>query len=86
MPSQPHVDSGRPSTSMTTSSIRSRAAFSTVASFSAQQSVDHLVAGAHRDVEGHPLLDREVAGHDAVHGLADVLALELGEEARRDRG
>ena len=35
-PSQPHRDSGRPSTSVTTSSIRSLAAFSTVASFSAQ--------------------------------------------------
>ena len=35
-PSQPHRDSGRPSTSTTTSSIRSRAAFSTLASLSAQ--------------------------------------------------
>ena len=35
-PSQPQRDSGRPSTSVTTSSIRSRAAFSTVASFRAQ--------------------------------------------------
>src|SRR6185312_3827317 len=37
-PSQPKDDSGRPSTSMTTSSIRSRLAFSTVASLSAQVS------------------------------------------------
>ena len=37
-PSQPKVDSGRPSTSMTTSSMRSRLAFSTVASLSAQVS------------------------------------------------
>src|SRR5690349_9751756 len=35
-PSQPQRDSGRPSTSMITSIIRSLAAFSTVASFSAQ--------------------------------------------------
>jgi len=35
-PSQPQRDSGRPSTSVITSTIRSRAAFSTVASFSAQ--------------------------------------------------
>ena len=35
-PSHPHRDSGRPSTSITMSSIRSRAAFSTLASFSAQ--------------------------------------------------
>ena len=35
-PSQPHRDSGRPSTSTTTSSIRSRAAFSTLASLRAQ--------------------------------------------------
>ena len=34
-PSQPQRDSGRPSTSTTTSSIRSRAAFSTLASLSA---------------------------------------------------
>ena len=37
-PSQPKVESGRPSTSMTTSSERSRDAFSTDASFSAQVS------------------------------------------------
>ena len=37
-PSHPNVESGRPSTSMTTSSIRSRLAFSTVASLSAQVS------------------------------------------------
>ena len=36
MPSQPHVDSGRPSISTVSSSIRSREAFSTVTSFSAQ--------------------------------------------------
>ena len=35
-PSQPKVDNGRPSISTVTSSIRSRAAFSTVTSFSAQ--------------------------------------------------
>ncbi len=35
-PSQPKRETGRPSTSATTSSIRSRAAFSTDASFSAQ--------------------------------------------------
>ena len=35
-PSQPQRDSGRPSTSVITSIIRSLAAFSTVASFSAQ--------------------------------------------------
>ncbi len=35
-PSQPQRDSGRPSTSTTTSSIRSREAFSTLASLSAQ--------------------------------------------------
>ncbi len=38
MPSQPNDDSGRPSISITTSSIRSRLAFSTVASFSAHVS------------------------------------------------
>ncbi len=37
-PSHPKVESGRPSTSMATSSIRSRLAFSTVASLSAQVS------------------------------------------------
>ncbi len=37
-PSQPKLDSGRPSTSMTTSSIRSRLAFSTVASVRAHVS------------------------------------------------
>ena len=35
-PSQPNLLSGRPSTSTTTSSIRCRAAFSTLASLSAQ--------------------------------------------------
>ena len=35
-PSQPIVDTGRPSTSVTTSSIRSRLAFSTVASLTAK--------------------------------------------------
>ena len=40
MPSQPQVDRGRPSISTTTSSMRSREAFSTVTSFSAQ-SGDH---------------------------------------------
>jgi hypothetical protein len=35
-PSQPKLDSGRPSISTTTSIMRSRLAFSTVASFSAQ--------------------------------------------------
>ena len=35
-PSQPHRDSGRPSISTTSSSIRSRAAFSTLHSLSAQ--------------------------------------------------
>ena len=44
-PSQPQRDSGRPSTSVITSTIRSRAAFSTVASFSAQP-----------DTTGAPLL------------------------------
>ena len=38
MPSQPKLDSGRPSISRTTSIIRSRLAFSTVASLSAQVS------------------------------------------------
>ena len=37
-PSQPQRDSGRPSISTTTSSIRSRAAFSTLASLSANDS------------------------------------------------
>ena len=37
-PSQPKLERGRPSTSMTTSSIRSRLAFSTVASFNAHVS------------------------------------------------
>ena len=38
MPSQPNEESGRRSTSTTTSSMRSRSAFSTVASLSAQLS------------------------------------------------
>ena len=38
IPSQPNEDSGRRSTSTTTSSMRSRSAFSTVASLSAQLS------------------------------------------------
>ena len=37
MPSQPHVDRGRPSISTVSSSIRSREAFSTVTSFRAQE-------------------------------------------------
>ncbi len=40
MPSQPQRDSGLPSTSVTRSSIRSLAAFSTVASLSAQAVAD----------------------------------------------
>ncbi len=38
MPSHPKLESGRPSISMTTSIMRSRLAFSTVASFNAQVS------------------------------------------------
>ncbi len=85
-PSQPTVDSGRPSTSMTTSSMRSRAAFSTVASLSAQHRWIDLAAAAHRDVEGQPLLDGVVARDDPVHRLADVLTLDLGEEPDVARG
>ena len=80
-PSQPNLLSGRPSTSTTTSSIRWRAAFSTLASLSAQVvSTSSLVAeDAH--VERQPLLAGVAALDDRLdHGL-DVLALGLGEEA-----
>ncbi len=43
-PSQPKVEIGRPSTSMTTSTIRSRLAFSTAASFNAQVSARHTLS------------------------------------------
>ena len=62
------------------SSIRSRDAFSTLTSFSAQDAPPpRRPCDAH--IEGHPLLDRVVAGHDPLDGGAEVLALGLGQEA-----
>ena len=79
-PSQPNDDSGWPSTSRSTSSMRERSTFSSAASLSAHP-VPVLPSGrstAH--VQGAALLDVELARGQATHGLADVLALALGEE------
>ena len=55
-PSHPQRDSGRPSTSTTTSSIRSRAAFSTLASLSAKVLVTSSPSRKTDDVDGQPVL------------------------------
>ncbi len=79
-PSQPKVESGRPSTSMTTSSERSRDAFSTDASLSAQVSWIDLVVDLDAHAERHALFDLVVAGERARDGRRQIVALCLGEE------
>ena len=85
-PSQPHRDSGRPSISTTSSSIRSRAAFSTLHSFSAQPVWTTRPSSTTVDGERQPLLDGVVAVEDAVEGVVEVLGLRLGQEADPSRG
>ena len=79
-PSHAHRDSGRPSISVTTSIIRSRAAFSTLASFSAQVPAVTVAVLPHRHLDRHPLFYRVPVLHDLVDGAGQVVGLGLGEE------
>ena len=79
-PSHPHRDNGRPSISMTTSTMRSPAPFSTVASFSAHVRAISAVRARHH-VQGHPRLDRVPPVDEPVDGLGQLVYLGLGEEA-----
>ena len=60
--------------------MRDRSTFSSAASLSAQPGADVAVGADDAHVERPALLDVEVAGGQAPHGLADVVALALGEE------
>ena len=79
-PSPPQRDSGRPSISMITSITRSRAAFSTVASFSAQVDAMTCPVAAHGHVDRHPLLDRVVPRHHPLDQVGQPVRFGLGEE------
>jgi hypothetical protein len=56
-PSQPQRDSGRPSTSTTTSSIRSPAGLLDAGLVERPRAGDQLAVAVDRDVDGQPLLD-----------------------------
>ena len=83
IPSQAQRDSGRPSTSTSTSSIRSRAAFSIDTSLIAYE--DQTTSGEsqspQRDLDGEALLHGVRAVHDLLDDAVDLGGLGLGQEA-----
>ena len=79
-PSQPNVESGRPSTSTTTSSERSRDCLLDGRLVERPGLVDDLVVDLDPHADGHALFDLVVAGEGARDRRGEVFALGLGEE------
>ncbi len=81
-PSQPYRDSGRPSTSTSSSSIWARCPFSTLTSLSAHDSTTWPPGVELRPhVQGQPLVHRVVAVDHVPDRLVEVVDLGLGQEA-----
>ena len=80
-PSQPIVDSGRPSTSRTTSQHPLAGGLLDGGLVERPGPGDLAAADADDDVDRHPLLDVVVPGHDPLDRQVQVLLLGLGQEA-----